>query len=255
MAGGTLAGRTVLVTGGNRGIGLGIAEACAGAGAQVVIWGRDGDRNASALAALESGGAQAVAVECDVTDEADVARAMERSLDAAGGRIDTVIANAGMGGALTRFVDLDLAAWRQVTAINLDGAFLTLQAGARHMVERGDGGALVVVSSTSAFHGAARNQAYGAAKAGVLGLMRALAVELARHRVRVNALLPGWTVTEMTEGVRENDRFREATTARTPVGRWAEASEMGPAAVFLADPTVVYHTGDTVVVDGGYTVF
>lgn len=137
---------------------------------------------------------------------------------------------------------------------NLDGAFLTLQAGARHMVEHG-GGSLVAVSSTSAIHGAAGNEAYGTSKTALLGLVRALAVGLARHHVRVNALLPGWTLTDMSGPAYAWDRFREATVARIPVRRWAEPEEMGPAAVFLADPTATFHTGDTIVVDGGYTVF
>jgi NAD(P)-dependent dehydrogenase (short-subunit alcohol dehydrogenase family) len=141
-----------------------------------------------------------------------------------------------------------------VLRTNLDGAFLTLQTGARHMAASG-GGALVAVSSTSAVHGAANNEAYGTSKTAVLGLVRALAVALARHRIRVNALLPGWTLTDLSRAGFENDRFREATISHTPVRRWAEPDEMGPAAVFLADPSVTFHTGDTVVVDGGYTVF
>jgi NAD(P)-dependent dehydrogenase (short-subunit alcohol dehydrogenase family) len=122
------------------------------------------------------------------------------------------------------------------------------------MVEQG-GGSLVAVSSTSAIHGAAGNEAYGASKSALLGLVRALAVGLARHQIRVNALLPGWTKTDMAAAGYAWDRFREATINRTPVRRWAEPEEMGAPAVFLADPTLTFHTGDTVVVDGGYTVF
>ena len=111
------------------------------------------------------------------------------------------------------------------------------------------------VSSTAAIHGAATNVAYGTAKSAVLGLVRALAVGLARHQIRVNALVPGWTRTDLASGEYSSDEFREATIRRTPVRRWAEPAEMGPAAVFLADPTVTFHTGDSIVVDGGYTVF
>ena len=111
------------------------------------------------------------------------------------------------------------------------------------------------MSSASAIHGAGGNEAYGTSKTALLGLVRALAVALARHSIRVNALVPGWTRTNLAEAGYQNDRFREAILARTPVRRWADPSEMGAAAVFLADPTATFHTGDTVVVDGGYTIF
>ena len=253
--GGALAGRTVLVTGGNGGIGLGMAAGCARAGAGIVIWGRDGDKNERAVEELSALGTTAHAFTCDVTDAAAVATTFAASVDAAGGRIDAVFANAGTTGNGTPFVDLPLEEWHRVLRTNLDGVFLTLQAAARHMVERGDGGALVAVSSTSAVHGAAGNEAYGASKTGLLGLVRALAVGLARHGIRVNALLPGWTRTELAAPGYASDRFREATIRRTPARRWADPAEMGPAAVFLAEPTSTFHTGDSVTVDGGYTVF
>jgi NAD(P)-dependent dehydrogenase (short-subunit alcohol dehydrogenase family) len=123
------------------------------------------------------------------------------------------------------------------------------------MVERGEGGSLVLVSSTSAIHGAAGNDAYGAAKTALLGLTRSMAVGLARHKIRVNALIPGWPITDLARGGYENDKVRDVTVRRTPVRRWAEPSEMGPVGVFLADPTITFHTGNHLTVDGGYTVF
>lgn len=250
----SLAGRTVLVTGGNGGIGLGMAEACGRAGAQIVIWGRNEAKNAEATQRLIDGGINAHSLVCDVAEPERVRQAFAESVELAGGRIDAAFANAGVGGSGTGFLELELEDWRRVTSVNLDGVFLTLQAAARHMVEHG-GGSLVAVSSTSAIHGAAGNEAYGASKTALLGLVRALAVGLARHGIRVNALLPGWTKTDLAGPAYAWDRFREATTSRTPVRRWAEPEEMGPPAVFLADPTLTFHTGDTVVVDGGYTVF
>lgn len=250
----SLAGRTVLVTGGNGGIGLGMASACGRAGAQVVIWGRKPDKNDDAVARLEADGITAHGIVCDVADPESVQPAFDASVAAAGGRIDTVFANAGTTGAGIPFLEVGLDEWHRVMRVNLDGAMLTLQAGARHMVERG-GGALVAVSSTSAVHGAAGNEAYGASKSALLGLVRALAVGLARHQIRVNALLPGWTRTDLAAAGYAWDRFREATIRRTPARRWAEPHEMGAPAVFLADPALTFHTGDTVVVDGGYTVF
>lgn len=253
--GGSLADRTVLVTGGNGGIGLGMAEACGRAGAQIVIWGRDEAKNNKALEQLQGNGVTAHAFFCDVGRPESIASTFEASVKAAGGRIDSVFANAGTSGSGSSFLDLTLEDWHRVLAINLDGVFLTLQAAARHMAGRGGGGALVAVSSTSAIHGAAGNEAYGASKTALLGLVRALAVGLARHQIRVNALLPGWTKTDMAAPAYAWDRFREVTISRTPVRRWAEPAEMGPPAVFLADPTITFHTGDAVVVDGGYTVF
>lgn len=245
----------MVITGGNRGIGLAMAQAVADAGARVVIWGRDPAKNASALAELAARGASAHAFECDVSDPAQVEAAFVASLDAAGGRVDTVFANAGISGDGRGFLDMDLDEWRRVLRTNLDGAFSTLHVAARHMVATGGGGALVVVSSTSAIHGAGHNVAYGTSKTALLGLTRALAVGLAQHGIRVNALVPGWTRTDLTAAGWEWTRFREATLARTPVRRWAAPEDMGPAAVFLADPTYTFHTGDALVVDGGYTIF
>ena len=245
----------MLITGGNGGIGLGVGRACARAGADIVVWGRNGDKNATARAELRSLGVRAHALVVDASDEASVAAGFAESVEWAGGRVDSVFANAGVGGNGDRFPEVSLEERRRAMTTNLDGVFLLFRAAARHMIEHGEGGALVAVSSTSAIHGAAGNEAYGTAKTALLGLVRALAVNLARHRVRVNALLPGWTITELAEFGYANDTFREATIRRTPVRRWADPDEMGAAGLFLADPTATYHTGDDVVVDGGYTVY
>jgi NAD(P)-dependent dehydrogenase (short-subunit alcohol dehydrogenase family) len=250
---GTLEGRTVLITGGNGGIGLGMASAVGHAGADVVIWGRNEAKNEAALHRLRAEGTNAHAVVCDVSDTDRIGVAFEESIGVAGGRIDSVFANAGTTGDGTNFLQLSLNEWRRTMAVNLDAAFLTLQSAARHMASSG-GGALVAVSSTSAIHGAAGNEAYGTSKTALLGLVRALAVSLARYQIRVNALLPGWTITDLASGGYQDERFRQATTLRTPVRRWAAPDEMGPAAVFLADPSVTFHTGDSLVVDGGYTI-
>ena len=252
---GSLEGRVVLITGGNAGIGLGMAKALAAAGADIAIWGTNSERNDMAKLVLEETlSCKVYATTCNVAEEDQVDRAFTDTVGALG-RVDTVIANAGVRGRLEQPWEVSLEEWRRVQAVNLDGVFLTLRAGARHMVERGEGGALVVVSSTSAIHGAPTTVAYATAKTGVLGLMRSFAVTLARHQVRVNALVPGWTDTEMLADGKENQRFVDNTIARTPVRRWADPSEYGPAAVFLADPRHTFHTGDTVVVDGGYTIF
>ena len=249
-----LSGKTFIVTGGNGGIGLGMGEGIVMAGGSVVIWGRNEDKNAAAVAALEALGGSATAHICDVGDEDQVVETMQRSV-ADFGRLDGLFANAGRGGTGTPFIDLTLDEWRAVMRINLDGVFVTLREAAKVLVEQGEGGSLVAVSSTSAIHGAAGNEAYGTAKTGLNGLVRALAVGLARYQIRVNSLLPGWTITELAQGGYDNDVFRTATVKRTPVRRWADPSEFRAVGAFLADPTQTYHTGQEVCVDGGYTVF
>lgn len=250
-----LDGKVFVVTGGNGGIGLGMAEGIADAGGVPVIWGRNPDKNAEAVERLHARGASgAAAYVCDVSDQAQVVATMDATI-AAAGRIDGLFANAGRGGSGASFLDTSLEEWRAVMAVNLDGVFLCLQEAARRLVAQGDGGSLVGVSSTSAIHGAAGNEAYGTAKTAVVGLVRALAVGLARHGIRVNALLPGWTVTELATPAFENERFREVTTRRTPVRRWADPSEFREIGAFLADPTLTFHTGQELTVDGGYTVF
>ena len=249
-----LSGRTVLITGGNGGIGLGIGRACAQAGADIIVWGRNPEKNAAAQDDLRALGVQAHALSVDASDETAIDDGFAASVELAGGRIDSVFANAGVGGSGARFPDVSLEEWRRVMTTNLDGVFLLFRAAANHMIEQG-GGSLVATSSTSAIHGAAGNEAYGTSKTALLGFTRALAVNLARHQIRVNALLPGWTITELAEFGYANDTFREATLRRTPVRRWADPDEMGAAGVFLADPTATYHTGDSIVVDGGYTIF
>ncbi len=249
-----LTGLVALVTGGNGGIGLGMATAMAEAGAGIVIWGRQADKNETAVEALQACGHRAAAFTCDVAHEDEVVETFARSVEAMG-KVDAVFANAGISGGGTSITDVTLDEWRRINAVNLDGVFLCLREGARHLVERGEGGSLVAISSTAAIHGPGRSHAYAASKTGVLGLIRALAVDLARHGIRANAVCPGWTITELASGGYADARFRTATTQRTPVRRWAEPSELGPLAVYLADPSITFHTGDTFVIDGGYTIF
>ena len=248
-----LHGRVVVVTGGNGGIGLGIAEALAQAGADLVVWGRDEAKNERAVAQLEAHGGRVLGLRCDVSDEQQVIDAMATSV-AELGHVDSLVANAGVGG-FTPFTQMSYAEWRRVQSVNLDGVFLCLREAARHLVERGEGGSLVAISSVSAIDGAPAMQHYASAKAGVIAMMRGLAVELARHRIRCNTILPGWTGTDLIGPMAANEKFVDATVGRTPVRRWGTPADMGPAAVFLVDPTHTFHTGDTIVVDGGYTIF
>lgn len=248
-----LTGRVVVITGGNGGIGLGMARAVGEAGAKVVIWGSNADKNGAAVETLTALDVESRALEVDVTDETSVESGFANSL-AAFGQVDTMIAKAGMAfpGPIH---NLSLSDWRRATAVNLDGTFLCFRTAARYLIERGNGGSLIGISSTSAIHGAPGNEGYSASKAGVLSLVRGLAVELARYRIRCNSIMPGWTETDMTAPLRGWDKFMASTIARTPVRRWGVPADIGPVAVFLSDPTLTFHTGDCVVVNGGYTIF
>jgi len=248
-----LTGRVVVVTGGNRGIGLGIARGVAEAGADVVIWGRDEERNVAAAAELADTGRRVLALRCDVAEEDQVVEAFARSVEAMG-KVDTLFANAGIGG-FAPFTSMTLEEWRRVQRVNLDGAFLSLREAARHLVGRGEGGSLVAISSVSAIDGAPGMEHYASSKGALLSLIRGIAVELARHRIRCNAILPGWTETDMLAPMATNERFVGNTVGRTPVRRWGTPADLAPAAVFLADPAHTFHTGDTLVVDGGYSIF
>jgi NAD(P)-dependent dehydrogenase (short-subunit alcohol dehydrogenase family) len=248
-----LTGRVVLVTGGNGGIGLGFAEGCAAAGADVVIWGTNQAKLDGAAEQLAATGRRVLAQRVDVADEAQVIAAFAEAV-AELGRVDACFANAGVSGGAP-FVDQTIELWRRVLSVNLEGAFFTLREAARHLVDRGEGGSLVAVSSVSAIHGAPMAQPYAASKAALLAVMRGLAVELARHRIRANTVIPGWTETEMTEAGRQNEKFLSNTTQRTPIRRWGVPEDFRSVGAFLADPTQLYHTGDELVLDGGYSRF
>ena len=249
-----LSEKVFVITGGNGGIGLGLAEGIAEAGGSIAIWARNEEKNAHAVKILEDIGVKAKSYVCDVSSEENVIATLASTVNDFG-RLDGLFANAGRAGTGTPFVETSLEDWRNVTAVNLDGVFLCLREAAKQIISQGSGGSLVAVSSTSAIHGAAGNEAYGTAKTAVTGLVRALAVSLARFQIRVNCLLPGWTVTELASPAFENEYFREVTTKRTPVRRWANPSEFKEVGAFLADPSQTFHTGQQVCVDGGYTIF
>ena len=249
-----LSEKVFIITGGNGGIGLGLAEGIAEAGGAVAIWARNEEKNTDAVRALQDIGGEAKSYICDVSNEEEVIRTLASTVKDFG-RVDGLFANAGRGGTGTPLVDTSLEDWRKVMAVNLDGVFLCLREASKQLISQGSGGSLVAVSSTSAIHGAAGNEAYGTAKTAVTGLVRALAVSLARFQIRVNCLLPGWTVTELASPAFENEYFREVTTKRTPVRRWANPSEFKEVGAFLADPSQTFHTGQQVCVDGGYTIF
>ncbi len=251
-----LSGKVALVTGGNGGIGLGMAKAVAEAGADVAIWGTNAEKNTAAKAVLERSGRKVLALQCDVSDEKAVESAFARTVQELG-RVDGCFANAGVtgrGGGVS-FTQMGAEEWHRVLKVNLDGAFYTFRAATRHMVERGGGGSLVCTASLAAIEGAARNEHYAATKGGLISMIRALAVEFARHGVRANAILPGWIETDMTAGAIGNEKFAANVLPRIPVRRWGTGDDFGGVAVYLMSSASAYHTGDTFLIDGGYALF
>jgi hypothetical protein len=256
-----LSGRGVVVTGGNGGIGLGMARALLAAGARVAIWGSNPGKTERARQQLadECGDAARVAAfVCDVGDEAQVDACFAASV-AALGQVHACFANAGVSSKGTSITEMSLDEFRRVQRINVEGVFLTFRAAARHMAgdagDPGAGGSLVATASTAALEGAARNSHYGASKGAVTSMVRALAVELARHGIRVNSILPGWIVTDMTEKSVNNERFASAVMPRIPARRWGGIDDFGGIAVYLASSASAYVTGEQFVIDGGYTKF
>ena len=251
-----LAGKVALITGGNSGIGLGMAEALAQAGATVAIWGTNVEKNRAAERALTAHGGRVLVQTCDVADESAVDQAFAAAVRELG-RVDACFVNAGVGGrsAGQGFIDMTTTEWRRVLAVNLDGAFFTLRAAARHMVTRPGGGSLAVTASLAAISGQARGEHYAASKGGLVSMMKALAVELARYGVRANAILPGWIETAMTERAFAWDKFVDKVLPRVPLRRWGVAGDFGGIAVYLASDASRYHSGDTFIIDGAYSVF
>lgn len=248
-----LTGKSAIVTGGNGGIGLGIARGLAAAGASVAVAARDADKTSSAVDDLRAMGATAVGVSVDVADEASVADAVARAADALGGA-DILVNNAGIG---IRKPPQDYSAdeWRRVIAVNLDGAFLCSREVYPHM-KRAGGGKIINIGSMTSVFGSDWVASYSASKGGVVQLTKSLAVAWAADNIQVNAILPGWIHTDLTAPIRQNfpERY-EYIRSRIPNGRWGEPNEMGGAATFLASAASDYVTGVSLPVDGGYTSF
>ena len=253
-----LTGKVALITGGNSGIGWGMAEALAQAGSDVVIWGTNAEKNRVAGEKLKGTGVRVKTQIVDVSSEQQVIDGMAEAL-AEMGRLDTVIANAGIGGGAPSFSQMSIETWRRVMGVNLEGVFFTFREACKHMVERagnGDpGGSLVATSSLSAISGAARNEAYASAKGGLISMVYGLAVEHARYGVRANTILPGWIATDMTAGAQQSKAFAERVIPRVPARRWGEPEDFGGIAVYLASDASKYHSGDSFVIDGGYAIF
>jgi 2-deoxy-D-gluconate 3-dehydrogenase len=247
-----LTGKTAFVTGASRGIGRAMAAALADAGADVAVVARTAAGLADVADDVTAAGRRAVVIPADVTDEASVAAAVGTAIDELG-HVDIVINNAGGSNFMVGFRDLRISGWEKLIRLNLTSAVYVCHAFADHLLGRGSG-SVINVASVAGVASAPLLTPYGAAKAGLISLTKSLAVEWAASGVRVNALCPGWTATELNRNLWEDPQAGPATVATVPMRRWARAEEMAGPAVFLASDAASYLTGQTIVVDGGQTV-
>jgi 2-deoxy-D-gluconate 3-dehydrogenase len=247
-----LAGRVAVVTGGNGGIGLGMARGLAAAGAAIAIVGRNEAKSNAAVAELTASGARAVAIAADVTDQAEV-DAMVAAVLAAFGRLDILVNNAGINIRKPPH-ELALGEWRSVLDTNLTSAFLCSQA-AHGAMKNAGGGKVINIGSMMSIFGASYSPAYAASKGGIVQFTRSCAVAWAPDKIQVNAILPGWIDTELTQNARrEVDGLHDKVLARTPAARWGAAADFAGIAVFLASAASDFVTGTAIPVDGGFSV-
>jgi len=246
-----LQGKTALITGASRGIGRAIALGYARAGADVAISARSAEALADTVAAVESLGRRAVVLPADVRDR-DAVRAMVDGAVSALGRIDIVVNNAGGTSFMVPFNDLRFDGWEKVMELNTSSVVHVCQAVGPHLLQQGSG-SVINVASVAALGGVPTLAPYGASKAAVISLTKSLALEWAASGVRVNALCPGWTATDLNRNLWEDETTSAAFTSLIPMGRWGQAEEMVGAALFLGSDMASYVTGQSLVVDGGMT--
>jgi 2-deoxy-D-gluconate 3-dehydrogenase len=252
VADGELKGRVAVVTGGNGGIGLGMARGMGAAGAAIVVAGRNAEKSRRAVAELGALGAEAAAIEVDVADEASVNALVRAAVDRFG-RLDILVNNAGMN--IRKPVhELSLAEWRQVLDTNLTSAFLLSRA-VYPIMKKNGGGKIINIGSMMSIFGASFAPAYAASKGGIVQLTKATATAWARDNIQVNAVLPGWIDTELTTNARrEVAGLHERVLARTPASRWGVPDDLSGIAVFLGGPASDFVTGTAIAVDGGYSI-
>ena len=251
----SLEGKVALVTGGNRGIGLGMAQALGKAGANIVIWGSSEERNRRAKEQLSALPVRVLTQTVDVSKEDHVVSAMAEAIDEMG-RMDSVFANAGIGGPHEPFVDATTETLRRISSVNIDGAFWTFREACKSMVARakaGDpGGSLVGIASLGAFRGMPAAEAYSLSKGALCALIRSIATEHGRYGIRANTVAPGFINTEIHDGNLDTERAEKMFMSRLPIKRWGTPSDFGGIAVYLASDASAYHTGDCMMIDGGY---
>ncbi len=247
-----LKGKIAVVTGGNGGIGLGMAHGIASCGAVIVIAGRNKQKAAAALKSLHDLGAEASFVVADVTKkvecEALVANTVEKY-----GRLDVLVNNAGTS-VRKMPQDLSEAEWHHVLDTNLTSAFFCSQAAYPQMVKAG-GGKMINIGSMMSLFGAPYAVAYASSKGGIVQMTRAMATAWAKDNIQVNAVLPGWIDTDLTKRAREQVAgLHDSVEKRTPHGRWGTPDDMAGIAAFLASPASDFVTGTAIPVDGGFSI-
>ena len=245
-----LKGKVAVVTGAGQGIGASVATAYAREGAKVAVIDLSLDTAAKVAKEIADAGGEAMGVACDVADRAQV-EVMAEQVNAAWGRIDILVNNAG----ITRTAMLNKMTpeqWNQVIGVHLTGAFNCLQAVVGGMIER-KYGRIIYVTSAAGVLGTIGQINYSAAKAGILGMTKSTAKELARYNITANAIAPG-AATPMTEVIRTDERFKEKYLDRIPLGRWAEPEEIAPVFIFFASDASAYVTGQILAADGGMTI-
>lgn len=247
-----LNGHVALVTGGNGGLGLAMARGLVKAGAAVAIWGRNETKNVAAVAELEALGGTVQSFVADVTDPASSKAAFQQTIERFG-QIDSCFANAGGAGVRGAFVDLDRDAWLATNDLNLLSVIDTFQLATRHWQERKAPGKLIVTSSIAALLGIPHSAGYCLTKAAVTGLVRSLAIELGRSGIQVNAILPGFIETEMSLDTPK--AFQDACRRRAASGTIGQLEDMEGIAVYLASRHSNFMTGQSLVLDGGHTIF
>ena len=246
-----LTGKVAVITGGNGGIGLGIAMGLAGAGANIVIAARSVEKTAQALEDIRALGVEAHGITVDVTQEPAIQRIVTSTIDHMG-RLDILVNNSGIA-VRAQPQELTASQWDSVVDVNLRAAFLASKAAYAQMVKAG-GGKVINVGSMYSIFGSDWGAPYAASKGGLVQLTKSLAVAWAKDNIQVNAVLPGWIVTDLTRGIQDADPNRyDNISRRIPTGRWGEPSELAGAAVFLASTASDYVTGATLAVDGGYS--
>ncbi|HWH47881.1 MAG TPA: glucose 1-dehydrogenase [Burkholderiales bacterium] len=246
-----LRGKVAIVTGGNGGIGLGMARGLAKAGAYVVVAARNQKKSDAAVRELRALGPDSLAIQTDVVDERSVDALVSKTMSQCG-RLDILINNAGVN-VRKPAQELALDEWRQVMDTNLTSAFLCSRAAYPHMKALG-GGKIINIGSMMSLFGAAFAPAYGASKGGIVQLTKSLAVAWAKDNVQVNAVLPGWIDTDLTRQAREQvPGLNERVLARSPSGRWGSIDDLAGVAVFLASAASSFITGASIPVDGGYS--
>jgi 2-dehydro-3-deoxy-D-gluconate 5-dehydrogenase len=247
-----LSGKVAVVTGGNGGIGLGMAKGLASAGATVVVGGRDAAKNAEAVKQLQAIGAKASAIPVDVLKE-DSCRALIADTMRAHGRLDILVNNAGMS-IRKQPEELALAEWHTVLDSNLTSAFLCSNA-AFPAMKKGGAGKIINIGSMMSIFGAPFATAYAASKGGMVQMTKSMATAWAKDNIQVNAILPGWIDTALTRRAREQvTGLHDSVLKRTPAGRWGVPDDFGGIAVFLAASASDFVTGAAITVDGGYSV-